>query len=170
MNRVSVRLLALIIISNPLAIAQKSTAQQASNTCAQAMAIIKNDIENRIGGKVESVNQRQATNPSSPLPGRKDESDIYLSNIPGVGRPRNPATPSQSAKNHAITNSADLMRRYATQLIQGCPSIGRVTFTHGFHPEGIFIIEESGRVVPAKCKNPDHGETIRLNWNEYLCL
>lgn len=144
---------------------------QTTPNCEQAISGIKNDIGNRIGGKVESFNQRVASTPSSPYQGRINELDIYLSNIPGVVRGRNPGTPLQAARNRAITESKGLMLTYAKQAISSCPKIARVSFTQGFHSEGVFILSRDGTVLQAKCYEGLWTENgINPRWEEIGCL
>ena len=145
---------------------------QKFNHCKDAVAAVKGDIENRVGGKVESVQQVVASDPESPFRGRSGELNIYLSNAPGTVRGRNPATPKQSAKNRAIASSNSLMFAYADQIIKSCPSVAKVTFTQGFHPEGIYVLSRSGAVVKAACKEPQRGQDnlSGLQWEEHLCM
>ena len=153
-----------------IAPSHKSSAQTTPN-CEQAISSIKNDIENRIGGKVESFDQRVASTPSSPYQGRINELDIYLSNISGVVRGRNPGTPLQAARNRAITESKGLMLTYARQAISSCPKIARVSFTQGFHSEGVFILSRDGTVLQAKCYEGLWTENgINPRWEEISCL
>lgn len=163
---------ALIALSTAI-IPFNSSVAQTKSSCEQAQTGIKNDIENRIGGKVESINQREASDPSSPFANRRDELNISLSNIRGVGRNwKNPANSSQAAKNIAITNSRDLMLAYTRQVISACHQVAKVTFIQGFHPEGIFILSRSGTVVEPICAKRDGNRELLspLQWGEDLCL
>ncbi len=154
------------LLSAVLPLYQESRAQT-SASCEQALSIIKNDIENRIGGKVESTNQIVASNPSSPFPSRRNQLSIYLSNVQGVVRGRNPATVTQSSKNRAITNSRSLMLDYSDQVISACSQVAKVEFIQGFHPEGVFVLSTSGKIVEPKCA---HGTQTPLKWGEDLCM
>jgi hypothetical protein len=105
-------LFALLLASSIVAV-NKDAHAQSSDACKGAVSAMSNDIEKRVGGKVEAILEKTATYPPSPFRGRDAELNVYLSNPPGTGRGRNQGTPSQSAKNSAITNSRSLMNSYS---------------------------------------------------------
>jgi hypothetical protein len=159
-----------LLLASLIATLNKDAHAQSLGACESAISAMKNDIEERVGGKVEAINENRAKDPPSPFTGRDAELNVFLSNIPGTVRGRNPATPSQSAKNHAITNSRSLMNSYSRQIIESCPKIARVTFTQGFHSEGVFVLMRNGTVSRAECRYPGGGNLQNLKWGEELCL
>ena len=138
-----------------------SSSVSAEDTCDSAIEFMKNDVYQRIGGSISSIDISKAYN--SPFNNANEV--VWV----GLG---DRANRSRNVASYNISNSPVLLREYAGKIITGCSKVIKVTFGEANTDvnTGGWYLGVDNQIRREKCVDLPGRNGPDLPWGKTYCM